>query len=295
MYAVSGGGGRKPKPSKVILHVYDLNNNNWTSSFGFGAHHTGVEVFGQEYSFAHSPSGSGVTITIPKSSVPPPAQFRESIEMGEINLTSQELRAIIENMGKDEFVGKNYHLTNKNCNHFSDALCMKLLNKHIPGWINRLANVGGSYFSSWFDQTPTLTPKQEAAAFSGQGHSLQSNSTSTPTSNPKGRNNNSTINPTPALASLEDRLSNAQKAIGNNEEDNSLTIQFRLIDGSKVKGHFNPSHTITDVRKFLDLVSGISTPYDIYSMYPRARVTDETSSLSQLNMNNSLLVQEKKV
>ena len=32
-----------------------------------------------------------------------------------------------------------YHLLERNCNHFVEALCFELTGKMPPGWINRLA------------------------------------------------------------------------------------------------------------------------------------------------------------
>jgi hypothetical protein len=37
-----------------------------------------------------------------------------------------------------------YNLTSLNCNHFTDALCFALIEKHIPEWINRMAGIGAS-------------------------------------------------------------------------------------------------------------------------------------------------------
>ena len=44
---------------------------------------------------------------------------------------------------KSQFQGEQYNLMTKNCNHFSEALATRLLNKPFPGYVNRLANLGG--------------------------------------------------------------------------------------------------------------------------------------------------------
>ena len=47
----------------VKLNVYDLNEmNDTTYPFGFGAFHSGVEIFGREYTFAKG----GIFYTLPK-------------------------------------------------------------------------------------------------------------------------------------------------------------------------------------------------------------------------------------
>ena len=46
-------------------------------------------------------------------------------------------------MRDHEFQPGTYDLVNKNCNHFSDAFCQVLVGTGIPGWVNRMASVGG--------------------------------------------------------------------------------------------------------------------------------------------------------
>jgi deubiquitinase DESI2 len=100
-----------------------------------------------------------------------------------INDAKRELEA--------EFGPNNYNIITRNCNSFSNAFCMALLNKPIPAWVNRLA-----YMGSWFS---CLLPQQmlgdapvnatgnaanyntsaaRPAAFAGQGVSLGSSSIS---------------------------------------------------------------------------------------------------------------------
>ena len=137
----------------VKLNVYDLNEMNETTYlFGFGAFHSGVEIFGREYTFAKG----GIFYTPPKE-VPPPAKFRESIEMGVFNSNPRDLDYLLDEL-RNEFKGDDYHIVFRNCNHFADAFVQKLLQREIPGYVNRLAYVG-SMFSclmppSLLDQNP---------------------------------------------------------------------------------------------------------------------------------------------
>lgn len=40
------------------------------------------------------------------------------------------------------FMGREYDLLSKNCNHFTSELCLELTGRRAPGWLNRAAGVG---------------------------------------------------------------------------------------------------------------------------------------------------------
>ncbi|CAE6008170.1 unnamed protein product [Arabidopsis arenosa] len=42
----------------------------------------------------------------------------------------------------EEYQGNKYHLITRNCNHFCNEVCLKLTQKSIPRWVNRLARLG---------------------------------------------------------------------------------------------------------------------------------------------------------
>lgn len=62
-------------------------------------------------------------------------------------MSHSEFRLFMEELSK-KYRGDTYHLISRNCNHFTDDMCMQLTGKHIPGWVNRLARLGGetAYF-----------------------------------------------------------------------------------------------------------------------------------------------------
>jgi deubiquitinase DESI2 len=79
--------GRRRAAEPVFVNVYDLHaSNDYVYSFGLGAYHSGVEVYGVEYSFG---SGGGVFSHAPK--VGSGANFRESIPLGETHLSEAGL------------------------------------------------------------------------------------------------------------------------------------------------------------------------------------------------------------
>eukprot|EP00252_Welwitschia_mirabilis_P023352 TRINITY_DN6578_c0_g2_i1.p1 TRINITY_DN6578_c0_g2~~TRINITY_DN6578_c0_g2_i1.p1 ORF type:complete len:221 (+),score=35.25 TRINITY_DN6578_c0_g2_i1:607-1269(+) len=125
----------------VYLNVYDLTPiNGYTHWFGLGIYHSGIEVHGVEYGFgAHEYSSSGVFEVEPKKC--PGFTFRKSICMGATNLCPRTLRDFIEHLAA-YYNGNSYHLIVKNCNHFSNDVCLKLTGNPIPRWVNRLARLG---------------------------------------------------------------------------------------------------------------------------------------------------------
>ncbi|XP_065857518.1 deSI-like protein At4g17486 isoform X2 [Euphorbia lathyris] len=125
----------------LYLNIYDLTPvNNYLYWFGLGIFHSGVEVHGMEFGFgAHDYSSSGVFEVEPKSC--PGFIYRRSVPLGTTNMSSADVRSFMERLSA-KYHGDTYHLIAKNCNHFTDDVCMELTGKPIPGWVNRLARVG---------------------------------------------------------------------------------------------------------------------------------------------------------
>ncbi|KAG2494192.1 hypothetical protein HYH03_007550 [Edaphochlamys debaryana] len=167
----------------VTLNIYDLApQNNWTYWCGVGIFHSGVEVYGVEYAYGgHDYDYSGVFATNPRDA-PGQVIFRESVPMGETNLSQQEIHHLVQRMG-NEYKGNNYHLLQRNCNHFASDLCRQLVGKEAPTWINRLAGIAVMLHclipSSWVPplQTPSGAPlllEQDLPVPKDEGKSLLS-------------------------------------------------------------------------------------------------------------------------
>ena len=93
-----------------------------------------------EYGFgAHDYPSSGVFEVEPRSC--PGFIFRRSVLLGSIDLSPSDFQAFMEHLSS-KYHGDTYHLIAKNCNHFTDEVCLRLTGKPIPGWVNRLARVG---------------------------------------------------------------------------------------------------------------------------------------------------------
>lgn len=62
--------------------------------------------------------------------------FRESIPLGETDLTQSEVHALIQTMGMD-YKGNKYHQLQRNCNNFASDLAKHLTGQEAPYWVSR--------------------------------------------------------------------------------------------------------------------------------------------------------------
>jgi len=174
-------------PVDVILNVYDLIEQ---TPICCGFFHTGVEIMGVEYSFG---GGGGCYEIEPKTA--PDGKFRESIVMGSIE-SSSSVRSALDRIRPD-FPGDGYNVIFKNCNDFSTALVRALLNRNIPGWINRLARLGRMWPVRCFlpphlkgnaasTTAPLLALEPQRQLFQGSGHSMRGDDAGSDTSGSRG-------------------------------------------------------------------------------------------------------------
>ncbi|XP_073060544.1 deSI-like protein At4g17486 [Primulina eburnea] len=131
----------KKNHSMLYLNVYDLTPiNNYLYWFGLGIFHSGIEAHEMEYGFgAHEYPTSGVFEVEPRGC--PGFIFRRSILLGTTDMSRAEFRSFMEDLS-NRYHGDAYHLISKNCNHFTDEVCLHLTGNSIPGWVNRLARIG---------------------------------------------------------------------------------------------------------------------------------------------------------
>jgi len=139
------GHARPQHVERVLVRVYDLGTTVLTHphnrlSRSYGAFHSGVEVFGQEWSFGMSDDWrTGVHWCKPGKNSD--HTFRETLAMGHTKVTRDEFVKMITEL-KREWTGPTYHLLTRNCHHFSDELCRQLGVARLPSWVNDLAGVG---------------------------------------------------------------------------------------------------------------------------------------------------------
>ncbi|XP_058085593.1 deSI-like protein At4g17486 isoform X2 [Magnolia sinica] len=170
----SNGGSNR---THLYLNVYDLTPvNSYLYWFGFGIFHTGIEVHGVEYAYgAHEYPTSGVFEVEPKSC--PGFVFRRSVWLGSTEMSRSEFKLFMEHLSGN-YHGDTYHLIAKNCNHFTDEVCMHLTGKPIPGWVNRLARlVSGSFCNCLLPESiqgTTVRHLPDHTAYSNDGSESES-------------------------------------------------------------------------------------------------------------------------
>ncbi|ORZ14716.1 PPPDE putative peptidase domain-domain-containing protein [Absidia repens] len=132
---------------QVFVNVYDMLQPSFLTSFGYyalgvGIYHSGVEICGKEYCFGgHEYKNITGVFAVEAKVGPPGLLFKQSISVGYTNLTNDQIHKLIQDISKD-YVGTSYNLLTRNCNHFTDDLCVRLTGKHAPSWINRAAKLG---------------------------------------------------------------------------------------------------------------------------------------------------------
>eukprot|EP00756_Hemistasia_phaeocysticola_P048730 Hpha_TRINITY_DN23135_c0_g1::TRINITY_DN23135_c0_g1_i1::g.29655::m.29655 len=130
-------------PTHVYCNVYRLAPDHTLEKINMGIYHSGIEVYGREWSFGGNPSPelqdvSGVFWVPPKTAV---ENFYKSIDLGETHLSPQEVLTVVDSLKKEWTIGT-YHVLNRNCNHFSHVLAPHLKVKKPPSWVNRAARWG---------------------------------------------------------------------------------------------------------------------------------------------------------
>lgn len=83
---------------------------------------------------------TGVYWSKPKSE-PPGGTFRCEILQGFTLSPQDEISGIIKE-ASETFLGTQYNLLSKNCNHFTSYLCQRLTGQPGPAWLNRAASIG---------------------------------------------------------------------------------------------------------------------------------------------------------
>ena len=174
------------KGTQIYLNVYNLQSQDGSSTInqalGFGVFHSGVELWGTEYTFGGAPSSNpvynqmcGIFPMKPRSALPP-NQFHKQHELGSLpaDVTPKDAYNVLLKMSSQWTAG-DYHLLEKNCNHFSEAFVTCLSNTFLtprgleamefPRYVNRAARTGTAFIpAALYKIIMRNTPKPPSAA-----------------------------------------------------------------------------------------------------------------------------------
>ncbi|KAH8284554.1 hypothetical protein KR018_004110 [Drosophila ironensis] len=88
----------------------------------------------------------------------------------------------------------------------------------------------------------------------------------------------------------------ARDAINLNSAEPSTTLQIRLADGSRLAAQFNLSHTVSDIRRFIQSARPqySASNFVLVSSFPTRELSDESSTIEKAGLKNAALMQRLK-
>eukprot|EP01060_Flectonema_neradi_P021176 TRINITY_DN286_c9_g1_i1.p1 TRINITY_DN286_c9_g1~~TRINITY_DN286_c9_g1_i1.p1 ORF type:complete len:438 (+),score=66.32 TRINITY_DN286_c9_g1_i1:317-1630(+) len=132
-------------PEDVFLNVYNLApEKEFLTKVGLGVYHSGIEIYGREWSFGGScdeayADYSGIFHCEPKSATP---HFFKRVKLGTVRMSHRSVYFNVIKPLQETWTTGSYHLIQRNCNHFSAQLAAALEVKAPPSWVNRSARIG---------------------------------------------------------------------------------------------------------------------------------------------------------
>ncbi|CAO3616088.1 unnamed protein product [Cunninghamella echinulata] len=126
------------------------------------------------------------------------------------------------------------------------------------------------------DEDYVPPPKAPPKPFEGAGHRLGGSSAPSPASTSSGT-------PTNTSSSL------SPPDVDPNQPTTSL--QIRLVDGSRLVAKFNHTHTVGDIRRYINAERSSERPYTLQTTFPVKELKDDNESLKDAGLLNSVVVQ----
>ena len=132
-------------PGEVYLNVYNLvPEKEFLTKVGLGVYHSGLEVYGREWSFGGCceesyTDYSGIFHCEPKTATP---NMFKQLKLGTIHMSHRDLYFNVIKPLHESWTMGTYHLIQRNCNHFAQQLAAALKVKSPPSWVNRSARIG---------------------------------------------------------------------------------------------------------------------------------------------------------
>lgn len=85
-------------------------------------------------------------------------------------------------------------------------------------------------------------------------------------------------------------------AFGANSNEPLTTVQIRLADGTRLVAKFNPTQTVEDIHRFINMSRPGESQrnYVLMTTFPNKEITDVTQTLQQAQLLNAVVVQRYK-
>jgi UBX domain-containing protein 1 len=100
----------------------------------------------------------------------------------------------------------------------------------------------------------------------------------------------------PAVKAASSNSAAAQAAINQPQVDPSkphTSLQLRLQDGSRLVAQLNMTHTIGDLRAFIDSNSAQrSSAYQLQTQFPTRTLDDNSKTLADYGLQNAVIFQK---
>ncbi|EAN91371.1 hypothetical protein C3747_69g161 [Trypanosoma cruzi] len=135
---------RPVQETAVQVNVYSLlEQNKQLRKVGMGVYHCGVVVYGIEWGYGEcveSANASGLFCVYPGQAA---GTLYRTLFLGVTTHSPQQVDTILHRL-ENEWRSSDYHILNRNCNHFAQRFCELLSTVQklqIPTWCNRAARV----------------------------------------------------------------------------------------------------------------------------------------------------------
>ncbi|OCT79031.1 UBX domain-containing protein 2A [Xenopus laevis] len=99
---------------------------------------------------------------------------------------------------------------------------------------------------------------------------------------------------TPKVITKETCNEQSLPSVELNELEPLTNIKIWMADGKRIVQKFNTSHRISDVRDFLERIpfKSMHVPFTLAASFPLSDLLDETITIQEANLQNSVLVQK---
>ncbi|KAI7853042.1 ubiquitin-related domain-containing protein [Circinella umbellata] len=135
------------------------------------------------------------------------------------------------------------------------------------------------------DEDYVPPPKAPPKPFEGSGHRLGSPAVSGEQSSTPGAFPGSSSSSSAAAATSN------EPPVTLDESQPTTSVQIRLGDGSRLVAKFNHTHTVNDIRRYIDATRPTDRAYLLQTTFPVKELTDLDKTLKEAGLLNSVVVQ----